>query len=342
MAGYLSALPALQTQVPDLSQGISYLANIPDEIRKSRMEERKMSLLEQATAQKSDEFTVDMGTKVGQWAFNAGSLASSPEQWERLKSTYTPYAKKYGFPDLPDFSERDTFLKEGAALFDPNYGKRLETATKPPHVETFYNEQGQEIKKQWNPQSGQWETMPGAKGKLATSDPVLQSKVDAGLANLRAMADTYDDASFESALGPLQGAEPDSIVGAGVASAARLGGEISGFVSGAKTPATEVRSNIRGATEALAAAVKPLIRGPGEGIWTDADQKRLVDIVGDLATSRNKAEFKRRLNAVRDRIKANFGLDLKFDAESKATTKEKTMADPVQMSDDELLKALGQ
>src|SRR3990167_3093668 len=121
MAGYLSALPALQTQVPDLSQGINYLASIPDEIRKSRMEERKMSLLEQATAQKTDEFTVDMGNKIGEWAFKAGSLADTPEKWDRFRSTLAPYAQKYGFSDPGDFNGRDAFLAEGEPLFDPNY-----------------------------------------------------------------------------------------------------------------------------------------------------------------------------------------------------------------------------
>jgi hypothetical protein len=75
-----------------------------------------------------------------------------------------------------------------------------------------------------------------------------------------------------------------------------------------------VRNNIVGATEALAAAIKPLIRGPGEGVWTDADQARLVSIVGDLSQSSNKGEYQRRLNAVRDRIQANFGLDIPFNA----------------------------
>ncbi len=39
-----------------------------------------------------------------------------------------------------------------------------------------------------------------------------------------------------------------------------------------------------------------------------------MSIVGDLAQSRNKTEYRRRLNAVRDRIRANFNLDIPFDA----------------------------
>jgi hypothetical protein len=98
-----------------------------------------------------------------------------------------------------------------------------------------------------------------------------------------------------------------------------LFGEAANTVEGGNTSPSEVRSNIQGTTEALAAAIKPLIRAPGEGVWTDADQERLVAVVGDLAQSRDKTEFKRRLNAVRDRIKSNFALDVQFDALPGAT-----------------------
>lgn len=156
----------------------------------------------------------------------------------------------------------------------------------------------------------------------------LTSKVDAGLTNLLETAKTSNDASFESALGPFQGSTPDSLAGAVPINIARVWGEISNFMGGGNVSPSEVRSNITGATEALAAAIKPLIRGPGEGPWTDADQARLVSIVGDLSQARDKSEFRRRLNRVRDNVKSNFGLDLKFDASS--------------MSDDELMKRLGQ
>lgn len=138
--------------------------------------------------------------------------------------------------------------------------------------------------------------------------------IASGLTNLRGMAEQYDTESFENALGPLQGSTPDSLLGAAVVNTARLFGEAANYVNGGGTTPNEVRSNIQGSTEALAAAIKPLIRGPGEGVWTDADQARLVSIVGDLAQSSTKDEFRRRLNAVRDRIKSNFGLEVPFDA----------------------------
>lgn len=138
--------------------------------------------------------------------------------------------------------------------------------------------------------------------------------IASGLQNLNAMADKYDDTAFDAAVGPYAGATPDGLAGAIPINIARGVGEIKAALGGANAAPSEVRNDITGATEALAAAIKPLIRGPGEGVWTDQDQARLVSIVGDLAQSRNKTEYRRRLNAVRDRIRANFNLDIPFDA----------------------------
>jgi hypothetical protein len=138
--------------------------------------------------------------------------------------------------------------------------------------------------------------------------------ISSGLQNLNKMADDYDDASFSNAVGPFQGSTPDGLFSALPINAARLAGEVSNAYEGGKSAPSEVRNNIVGATETLAAAIKPLIRAPGEGVWTDQDQARLVAIVGDLAQARDKPEYRRRLNAVRDRIRSNFGIELDFDA----------------------------
>ena len=152
-------------------------------------------------------------------------------------------------------------------------------------------------------------TMAQNKLKLGASD-----KIAAGLNNLNQMTNQYDDASFENSVGPFQGSTPDGLLSSLPINAARLGGELANWWEGGKSAPSEVRSNIQGSTEAIAAAIKPLIRAPGEGVWTDADQARLVAVVGDLSQAGSKEEFKRRLNAVRDRLKANFNLDIPFDA----------------------------
>lgn len=139
-------------------------------------------------------------------------------------------------------------------------------------------------------------------------------KIAEGLQNLNKMADTYNDAAFENSLGPMQGSTPDGLISGALINTARGLGEAWNAVEGGNATPNEVRNNIVGSTEALAAAIKPLIRAPGEGVWTDADQARLVAIVGDLSQARNKDEYRRRLNDVRDRIRANFGLEIPFDA----------------------------
>ena len=143
--------------------------------------------------------------------------------------------------------------------------------------------------------------------------------IAAGLRDvLRRAEDANKAGSLESSIGPFQGSEPTSLLGAVPINIARAWGEVTNLLGGGEMSPTEVRSNVQGATEAIAAAIKPLIRGPGEGPWTDADQARLVSVVGNLPQARDLKEFKRRLNAVRDRVQANFGLEIPFDAEQDA------------------------
>jgi hypothetical protein len=148
----------------------------------------------------------------------------------------------------------------------------------------------------------------------------MAPRIVEGLKNLSKMADTYNDAAFENSLGPIQGSDPDSggLLTAPIANIARLYGEAANVVQGGNATPNEVRNNVRGSTEALAAAIKPLIRDPGEGVWTDADQERLVGIVGDLGQTSSKKEYRKRLNAVADRIRSNFGLQIDFNAEAAA------------------------
>jgi hypothetical protein len=88
---------------------------------------------------------------------------------------------------------------------------------------------------------------------------------------------------------------------------ARIPGEIDAASRGG-APGSEVRNRIAGDMQALAASIKPLIRRPGEGTWTDADQRKLESIIGNLASARTVPEYMRQLEAVRQRIIANFGL----------------------------------
>jgi hypothetical protein len=150
-----------------------------------------------------------------------------------------------------------------------------------------------------------------AKFNAYTSRKQAQApNLKAGLRNIKTYVDNLDNTSFENALGPLQGAEPGNIITQQLARVPRAGGEIANYFEGGKTAPTEIRNQIGGSAQALSAAIKPLVRAPGEGIWTDKDQELLDRIVGNLAESRNKSEFASRLQGVANRIQDNFGIDL--------------------------------
>jgi hypothetical protein len=66
----------------------------------------------------------------------------------------------------------------------------------------------------------------------------------------------------------------------------------------------EIRRTIEGTAAALAAAVKPLIRGAGEGSWSDIDQAKLDSVIGNLTLAADATSYARELENVRRRIAA--------------------------------------
>lgn len=136
--------------------------------------------------------------------------------------------------------------------------------------------------------------------------PTVERNIMGGMRELYGIPDRYggDKGVFGSAVGPFQG-DPNSWflgpVARALGSLKTLGNE--------KAPA-EVRRAIQGATDTVASVIKPLIRKPGEGTWSDADQARLNMIVGELAQANDVAQYRRELDNVRRRINANFHLSL--------------------------------
>ena len=142
-------------------------------------------------------------------------------------------------------------------------------------------------------------------GKLAKPQSDLSTNIASGINRLATVPREYGDDQLERATGPLQGG--DTYV---LSPLARAWGSVSNLLRGGDHSTTEIRSRIAGDVEALSATLKPLIRKPGEGPWTDADQRRLVSVVGDLATARSADEYRRALENVRQRVMANFGIEL--------------------------------
>lgn len=141
------------------------------------------------------------------------------------------------------------------------------------------------------------------RAQSGAADPAVGRNISGGLDRLATIPNEVGNSTFESSVGPLQGGDSYFF-----SPLARVWGSITN-VAGDKST-TEVRNRISGDTEALAASIKPLIRKPGEGTWTDADQARLVSIVGNLATARNANEYARAIEGVRQRIMSNFGIQL--------------------------------
>lgn len=143
-------------------------------------------------------------------------------------------------------------------------------------------------------------------GKIpATTDASKTANIASGINQLAKVPGDYGSDQLERATGPLQGG--DTYV---LSPMARAFGSLANGIWGGANSTTEIRSRIAGDVEALSATIKPLIRKPGEGPWTDADQRRLVSVVGDLAQARSTEEYKRALENVRQRIMANFGVEL--------------------------------
>ena len=131
------------------------------------------------------------------------------------------------------------------------------------------------------------------------------ANIIAGLNQLARVPTDYGRDPLERSIGPLQGG--DTYI---LSPIARTFGSLMNWVWGGDHNTTEIRSRIAGDVEALSATLKPLIRKPGEGPWTDADQRRLVSVVGDLAQARTVEEYRRALENVRQRVMANFGIRL--------------------------------
>ncbi len=146
------------------------------------------------------------------------------------------------------------------------------------------------------------------------------TNITKGLEELASIPSRYggDKGVFTSAVGPFAG-DPTNYTYSGVnpgawaRGLAQTGGSISShWATGANAsaPPAEVRRAIQGATDTLASVLKPLIRKPGEGTWSDQDQARLDMIMGNLTQVRDEAGFRRELGNIRSRINANFNMNL--------------------------------
>lgn len=144
--------------------------------------------------------------------------------------------------------------------------------------------------------------------------------------------------AMERAIGPWSATDPNpasqaGIWGTGISvdnlgrNIARGVGEVSAKMEGGASP-TEVRDRIETVTKNLAAVMKPLVRAPGEGAWSDKDQANLEAQIGMLTRARTVEEYERRLNDIRENLDKVFKLrvpqagDVKRSANAPITAEE--------------------
>jgi hypothetical protein len=153
-----------------------------------------------------------------------------------------------------------------------------------------------------------------ARAKLPKMPEEVGKQFTGGLEQLKRFPTEFGKEAFERSIGPWQATDgdsgtPGSMVGAAMnyipQQIARGVAELKAAVGGGAAP-TEVRDRIETATLNLAAVMKPLIRKPGEGAWSDKDQANLEKQIGQLTRSRSVEEYNRRLNDIQENVSKIF------------------------------------
>lgn len=142
-----------------------------------------------------------------------------------------------------------------------------------------------------------------------------------GLQQLGRLPGEFGTEAFERAIGPFSATmtgddSQGGLWGTG-ASVNSLGqmiargmGEAKAALFGGAAP-TEVRDRIETAMKNLAAVMKPMIRKPGEGAWTDKDQANLEAQIGQLSRARDVGEYRRRLNDIEENMQKIFAVPVR-------------------------------
>jgi hypothetical protein len=157
------------------------------------------------------------------------------------------------------------------------------------------------------------------RAKLPKKPEEVADQVKGAVDLLAGMPDKFGKEAFERAIGPWSAEYVDdgqqNNSGAAVVGAVRqvsqmlprFMGEIKASLQGGAPP-TQVRADIKQAQLQLASILKPLVRKPGEGTFSDADLKNLIDQVGNFQTARTAEEYQQRLDALKESLHGTFKL----------------------------------
>jgi hypothetical protein len=144
-----------------------------------------------------------------------------------------------------------------------------------------------------------------------------------GIERLRGLPKEFGRAPFERALGPLSADDATTSGGGawgtgislsgGLQQLARGKAELMAEYEGGATP-TEVRDRLNTTVKNIAAVMKPMVRKPGEGAWTDKDQENLEAQIGKLDRSRSLEEYMRRINDIEENMRKIFKVNIPYGA----------------------------
>jgi hypothetical protein len=138
---------------------------------------------------------------------------------------------------------------------------------------------------------------------------------------LRRMPRDFGQQAFDRAIGPWSASTPQDedpqggFWGSGLSidsigrNIARADAEIDRLFTGGAAP-TEVRDRVETEMKNLAAVMKPLVRKPGEGAWSDKDQANLEKQIGALTRARSVDEYLRRVNDIKENVSKTFSIDV--------------------------------
>jgi len=161
-----------------------------------------------------------------------------------------------------------------------------------------------------------------ARSEMPKGPDEVAKQFAGGIEQLRRFPVEFGTEAFERAQGPwsassAQDSDPQGGLWGTGASVNSLGqmvargvGEAKAAIYGGAAP-TEVRDRVETAMKNLAAVMKPMIRKPGEGAWSDKDQANLEAQIGQLSRVRDVGEYRRRLNDIEENMQKIFQVPVK-------------------------------
>lgn len=177
-------------------------------------------------------------------------------------------------------------------------------------VSELYSKEADRLRKEQKGAEGKERALTGLTGVLEKA---------------RDLPTEFGKEATERAMGPAQATTDDQrnvslgVPGAGASFSpdaigqdiARGWAEAKAWFSGGAKP-SEVRDRIEAQGSRISALMKPLIREPGEGTWTDKDQAFLERLTNGLSRSRDLGEYGRRLDDITNFIQDTTGEKLQL------------------------------